>query len=154
MRYSKQSGFTLVELLVVTSLVGILSSLAVQNFSEYRVMAYDRSAEQLMHDAQSAVQAGMIDLQENSDPFLWSWVWSGGDGNFFGDVNTLTPGLKVGDNMRIWAFHDAWCETQPPNGWCAVVWVETAHCQGRTSRIWARYTDGTQLNSEWPNWGC
>jgi prepilin-type N-terminal cleavage/methylation domain-containing protein len=155
MKRSQQAGFTLIELLVVISLVGILSSLAVQNFTEYRIMAFDHTATQTMHDTQNALEAGMIELQESVDPNLWSWIWSGGDGTLVGDASSLTPGLRVGDNVRIFAYYDGWCDNQnDPNMWCPVQYVETAHCQGRVTKAWAQLSNGEQWEWEWANWGC
>ena len=42
--FTNQKGFTLVELLVVIAIIGILSTIAVPQFSEYRKRAHDSAA--------------------------------------------------------------------------------------------------------------
>ena len=42
--FANQKGFSLVELLVVVAIIGILSTIAVPQYSEYRKRAYDSAA--------------------------------------------------------------------------------------------------------------
>ena len=42
--FANQKGFSLVELLVVIAIIGILSTIAVPQYSEYRKRAYDSAA--------------------------------------------------------------------------------------------------------------
>ena len=55
------AGFTLVELLVTVGILGILSSLAIGNFNNYRRRANDSLAIQQLVNFQTSYQAGFID---------------------------------------------------------------------------------------------
>jgi len=47
---SKQKGFTLVELLIVIAIVGILSSLAIPIYHQYKGRSYDKVAKASLHN--------------------------------------------------------------------------------------------------------
>lgn len=58
------NGFTIVELIVVISVVGILAALAIPNWREARVRAYDATAQSDFRNLKTVVYA------ESSDPEL------------------------------------------------------------------------------------
>lgn len=55
-----QQGFTLIELLIVTSILGVLAALAIQQFSLYRIRAFDATAEADLRNAATAEEAMFI----------------------------------------------------------------------------------------------
>ena len=87
-RYKQSQGFTLVELLVTISLVGILSAMSVPIMTEYRARAHDVSAKLQMRDIQLSYETfradnpkiGNLDLRTISSRPGGSFSFSG-----FGD---------------------------------------------------------------------
>lgn len=58
-----QKGFTLVELLVVVAIIGILAAIAIPQFSQYRVKAYNSTAKSDLRNLVSAEEAYYADHQ-------------------------------------------------------------------------------------------
>lgn len=59
--YSDEKGFTLIELMICITVVGILSSIALQQFSDYQVRSFDARAEQDLRSAVAAQEAYYAD---------------------------------------------------------------------------------------------
>ena len=61
MDLGQQKGFTLIELLVSVAIIGILSSIAIPAFSDYRNRAYNAAALSDLKNATSALEALYVD---------------------------------------------------------------------------------------------
>ena len=57
----KEKGFTLIELLVVVAIIGVLASIAVPVFSDYKTRAYDLVAKQQVVDMRTGVEAYLVE---------------------------------------------------------------------------------------------
>ena len=61
---NRETGFTLIELLVTLGIVGILSSIAVPTFRDYKVKAYDASALSDMRNIAIAQETYYVDFEK------------------------------------------------------------------------------------------
>jgi len=57
----KSRGFTLIELLVVVAIVGVLASIAIPAFKDYKTRAYHILAKQQVNDARTALESYLVD---------------------------------------------------------------------------------------------
>jgi len=59
----KEKGFTLIELMIVVAIIGILAAIAIPQFSQYRIKAFNGSAEADLRNLMTAQEAAYADTQ-------------------------------------------------------------------------------------------
>ena len=64
---SNQKGFTLIELLIVIAIIGVLAAIAIPQFSQYKLRAYDSDAKANLHNLFIACKAYWADTGSSSN---------------------------------------------------------------------------------------
>lgn len=65
LRSNNQKGFTLIVLMVVVAIIGILGSIAIPQFAQFRVKAMSKAAQSDVRNLATAFQAFNADCQTN-----------------------------------------------------------------------------------------
>lgn len=65
--HSNQKGFTLIELLIVMAIIGILTSIAIPVFAQYKARAYNAQSKAELHNILIACKGYWADTGPNGD---------------------------------------------------------------------------------------
>ncbi len=94
-KLNNRSGFTLVELLTVVSIIGALAVIALPQFQEYRQRVYDTHAKQELHNFIAAA----VDVDPVNPPLFGLGPAPSGQHPDFTTVS-ISPNVK----MWLWSF--------------------------------------------------
>ncbi len=102
MKRKNESGFTLIELLVAISIIGILAATTVNSMGVIRQLAYDKIADDMLHNTEVALTAGLTDVDRAND---WYFAWTDNNGDLQGFAPRLHGSFRpVGDTDSERAF--------------------------------------------------
>lgn len=100
-------GFTLVELLVVITIIGILAAIALPNISKAKVKAKETEVKASLHSVQTSVERYFVDRQQYP-PYIAGGTAAGWQ-LFFNRLNTSDPQhAQVTDPLIINGYLDAY----------------------------------------------
>ncbi len=150
-----EQGFTIIELITTTAIIGILAATSVSAFSVYKKDAYDAHATMMIHEGTLSMEAGINGMLGDRGMYV---AWVDGSGSLQGtDIQKMMPGMKVSPETRMWAGLDMACaagDRCPPAVMCCVeAWMTAFHCKGETAQNWLRFNNGTVVRATFPGWG-
>ena len=141
------SGFTLIELLVVMAILSILCGLGLGASRVYRQRSYAALVYSSSHNAWTALEASVSDL--DNAPAGWYGGWTNVPGPVTGwDGEPFLPGYINPKGISINAFYNSWCSANP-GFWCMERGINIHHCKSGKMMWWFKLSDGTELKNEW-----
>jgi len=112
----REAGFTLLELLIVIAIVSILASIAIMQFHQYTVQAYDTAAKSDLKNAMSELEKYFLD----NDQFPVN------------ESTFLATGFNLSNNVEITRYN--------PEGITNTIHIHTQH-SGSPNEWHANYPD-------------
>ena len=144
---TNHSGFTLIELLVVIAIIGIIASMGIMNYRVIRAHSYNAHVDKEMHDLQTALTAGRLELASNGG-FYGAWSMAAGPVTDWSGANLL-PGFRNHEGVQVFAWYDADCENGASGPLCLVGGASVSWCKsGKTKSAWS-WADGVSTEWEW-----
>ena len=133
-----EHGFTLIELLVTCAIILVLSGIALTGFTLYKDSAYRRSAEQMMQQTRTALEAGKQDVEDATDTIEVTLRAAGPMAT--ADAQALLPGLVLPEQFWIYALHNPACDDEV----CMEDYVIARSCHTEVRNIYFKTHGGIE----------
>ncbi|NDC38556.1 MAG: type II secretion system protein [Proteobacteria bacterium] len=139
MKAVPQSGFTILELLVVTVTLAALTYLSMNSFVLYRAQAAYSVAAAVLHNAHTAVEASATD--PSNAPGALSIAQSAPGRISDPAARAYLPQLILPMQVKLTASYDPNCTSAG----CMSDFLEVKHCLGKEYLQWMRFGDGIEV---------
>ncbi len=150
LKQQREQGFTMIELLISISIIGILASLALTSFSIYRENAEYTKAESDLRNSRVAMEAGTQDI---SGAFSLALSYSGtAGGNVPAPLDSVMPQAVTSSDVRLGVAYDS-CPVGAGAG-AVEQYIISSSCKGRKSVSWTRFCDGMEVTIPELPFGC
>lgn len=122
--HMKNKGFTLVELLVSVAIIGIIASMSISMFEEYRRKALRAELYHMAHNIKSAAEVFLIDSASRATPGFFNFnVFNGSlmelteQGSSYGlTLDQVLPGFSLPSSKNFAITGDLFSPGYNPNG--------------------------------------
>lgn len=141
-----QDGFTFIELLVVTSVIGILAASSLQSYMEYLDNGYRARARIAMSDVRTSMEGAHVG-QENVSAELSTSTNQPGLVTA-GDGATLLPGFVNSKDLQLTASFSGPCDSGLAGDTCLLESATVHVCKVGYQLVFLRYKDGVSVDSE------
>lgn len=146
----RDDGFTLLEVLIVISIVGILSVSSIEIFKLYISRSAYSVAQQTLYDARTALESGPSEV-DSTVPFLPYQTQTNAGKLSDPIASRLLPSFRNPKNVHFSLSHDPDCSA----GWCVADFMTVKHCKASEYLMWERLGNGLDLTFEHlPGGGC
>ncbi len=155
----KQRGFTLIELLCVVVIIGILAQISIFSIQEYRLRAYNTSAEVVNRDLIVAGNALLGDMGDQGLGITYSAVnnvlngstTTGGSYTGNSTIASIVPGIQ-GDENLYWSLFLRNADTH-------LIQIYTHDCRADIENNYFSYVEDGELANRTVStsnvaWGC
>ncbi|MBP9837519.1 MAG: type II secretion system protein [Proteobacteria bacterium] len=122
---NNQNGFTLIEVLVTTALIFIITGLGAISVTSYKETAYQKVAEEMMGQVRLALEAGKQDSQAFGSSLMSVNLNVAGPASSDVTASLLLPGLVLPESFKVFVTHNPACGSAA----CVEDYVETRHCK-------------------------